>query len=212
MPASLKNERGFTLIELIAVMVISVVLILISATVLSTFYRRYKSLNDMLELQKGAMKCLSVIKNGYPMNRGEQFYGVTNAKTLEITGRGGSWNSGTGIKVTPPQYTDAQRNDMVHFYLEDNAIKVKYIYNGVEVNAAQYLFPERSDRERTKVTRFEVINANQAGQLIPLNDIVDTDLHIIEVILEAQVLVRNNPLASKREYKKVDYRTFMVMK
>lgn len=209
---SVKNERGFTLIELISVMAISVVLILVSATVLSTFYRRYKSLNDTLELQKNAMKCLNVIKNGYALGRGEQFYGVANAKALEITGSSEVWNAGSGIKIRPPIYADFQRNDMVHFYLDENIIKVKYIYNGVEVSAPVYLFPERSDRNRIKVTKFEVSNANQTGQLIHLNDVIDTDLHIIEVYMEAQIMVRDNPLALKREYKKVDYRTFMVMK
>lgn len=209
---SARNEHGFTLIELISVMAISVVLILVSASVLSTFYRRYKTLNDVLDLQKGAMKCLNVIKNGYPLGRGEQFYGVANAKSLEITGTGSSWTAGSGIKVYPPTYADFQRNDMVHFYLEDNAIKVKYIYNGVEVNTADFLFPERKDRERIKVTKFEVTNPNHAGQMIHLNDIVDKDLHIIEVKLEAQILIRNNPLASKREYRTVDFQTYMVMK
>lgn len=212
MPALLKNERGVTLIEVLTAMTISIILIMVSATALSTFYRRYKTLNDTLDLQKGAIKCLNVIKNGYAMGRGEQFYGVANARSLQITGTGSDWNAGSGIKVFPPMYSDNQRNDMVHFYLDEGVVKVKYVYNGVEVSAPEFLFPERKDRGRITVTKFAITNPNNAGQMIPLLEIVDTDLHIIKVEMEAQILVRNNKLASKREYKTVDYSTYMVMK
>lgn len=209
---SLKNERGITLIEVITVLLISTILIMVSGMAISVFFRRYKVINDYLELQKGAMECLETIRSGYSMNRGEQFYGVANAKTIEITGVSDTWNAGSGIKVYPPTYADFQLNDMVHFYLEDGTIKVNYIYNGVQVSSAQNLFPSREMRDKMQVTRFSVANANGTGGILSLSDVVDTDLRILEVELEARVRVKDAPLPNQVEYKTINYRTYMVKK
>jgi len=209
---TLKNERGTTLIEIIVVMLISTLLILVSAIAISAFFRRYKVINSFIDLQKGALECISTIRDGYPMNRGEQFYGVANARSMQITGTSDSWNAGSGIKIFPPIYADFQNNDMVHFYLESGVIKVNYIYNGIQVNTPQHLFPTRDMQDVMQVTRFTVADANATGSILPLSEVVDTELRIIEINMEARVKVKDAPLPNQIEYKTINYRTYMVRK
>ncbi|HPF08108.1 MAG: type II secretion system protein [Candidatus Cloacimonetes bacterium] len=209
---NLKNQRGITLIEVITVLLISTILIMVSGVAVSAFFRRYKVINDYLELQKEAMECLSTIRNGYPMNRGEQFYGVANADSMTITGSSGSWYAGSGIRIIPPRSTDYNRNDMVHFYLEDKAIKVKYTFNNIQVSAPEFLFPSRDMRDKIEVTHFYVSDGNHNGSILPLSEVSGTGLKIIKINMEARIKVKDAPLPNKVEYKTINYSTFMVKK
>lgn len=209
---SLKNNRGMSLIELITVMLISTILIMVSGVAISAFFRRYKVINEFLELQQGAMECLETIRSGYSLNRGEQFYGVANAKTMELVGSADIWNAGTGIKIYPPTYADYQKNDMIQFYLDEGAIKVSYIYNGIQVNSPQYLFPSRDMRDKIRVTKFSVANANAGGAILNLNDTADNQLRILEIVMEARIKVKDAPLPNQIQYKTINYRTYMVKK
>ena len=212
MIAKLRNERGISLVEIISAMMIGVILIMASAVGITAFFKRYKDLSDFQELQKGAMNCLTTIRTGYSMNRGEQFWGVANAKNIEITGTGELWNYGSGIKISPPISMDIQAHDMVHFYLDDGFVKVKYIYNGVETASAEYLFPSRKLRDKIEVTTFAVSDANEQGQLLNLDTVSSAGVNIVHVNLKARVKVRDAVKASDVEYKTVDYSTYMVKK
>jgi len=208
----LKSNRGITLIELITVLVISTILIMASGMAISVFFRRYKEINAYMDLQKEAMKCLNVIKNGYPMREGEDFYGVANANEIEITGSSQAWNEGTGIKIIPPFSQTYQSGDMVHFYLDHGVIKVKYSYKGTQTSSAQYLFPTRDMQNTMEVTRFSVSNANAEGELLPLQLVRQDGLIILKIVLEARVLIKDAKLPRNRVYKTVSYSTYMVKK
>lgn len=206
----LKQNSGSTLIELITVMVISTLLIMASAAAISTFYRRYKFINEFVDLQKGAMEALMIIRNGYAMNRGEQFYGVANAKKCEIVGTSEQWGAGNGIKIYPPSKTDLQGNDWITFYRDGKSLRVNYMYNGVQVDSPQYLFPPRQLWDRMEVTKFIVSDANSTGGLLPVTD--DNKNTIFRVELEARVKVKDAEQANEIEYKSVSYKTYMVRK
>ena len=113
----LKKNDGVTLIELITVLVISTILIMISAVGVSAFYKRFKIVSDYITLQTEGMACLQTIRNGYGFDRGDQFYGVANARQLKIIGSTDSWGAGSGIHILPPTAKDYQKNDWVSFYL-----------------------------------------------------------------------------------------------
>lgn len=206
----LQNNRGTTLIELITVLVISTLLIMASAAAISTFYRRYKVINDFVDLQTGAMEAIMYIRNGYPMNRGEQFYGVVNAKRCEIIGTSESWGAGNGIKIYPPSKTDLQANDWVIFYRDGKSIRVNYMFNGVQVDSPKYLFPPRQMWDRMEVTKFTVADANASGAQMPISE--DNKNTVFKVELEARVKVKEGDRPNKTEYKTVSYSTYMVRK
>lgn len=205
----LKNENGVTMIELITVMVISTMLIMVSAVGISTFFRSYKRLNDFIDLQKEAMECLDTIKNGYAVGRGDQFYGVNNAKTLTITNLGAQEGWGTGIKITPPITSALQAQDMIRFYYSDKAVKASYIYNGVQVDRPVFIFPKRQDRDKIEVTKFAVADGNSGNISLPPEAV---GLSLLKVELEARVMVKDSPFPNQIEYRTIKYRTYMVRK
>lgn len=208
----LKNNRGISLIELISVLALSAVLIFVSGMVISVYFRRYKELNDYIDLQTEAMKCLDTIRNGYALGEGEQFYGVVNSRKLELTGNSQIANQASGIKAYPPTASMIQGNDFIHFYLDRGVIKVRYAYNGMQSSSAKDLFPIRSQQGRMQVTKFAVSDANAGGSLLPLNAVATEELAILKVNLQARVLVRDAALPRNKVYKTVDFTTYMVRK
>jgi prepilin-type N-terminal cleavage/methylation domain-containing protein len=208
----LKSEAGFSLIELIAVMAISTVLIMVSASAISVFFNKYKEINAFVRLQTEAVKTLDVIRNGYPVGSGQyqQFYGVSNAKALEITGRAAEAGKGTGIKIYPPISSDFQKFDFMHIYLENKAIRVNYSFNGVQVDSPRYLFPSREELGEYEVTKFVVGNANEYGDVSPLT--LGTDLALLEVEVEIRALLKKGAMPHLNKYKTVNFRTMMVKK
>lgn len=209
----LKANDGVTLIELITVMVISTLLILISAVGVSAFYKRYKITTDYIALQTDAMACLQTIRNGYGFGRGEEFYGVANARTLQITGSTDAGGAGSGIRILPPTAKDYQKNDWVSFYLENGVIRLNYVYNGVQVDSPQYIFPKREDAEKIQVTRFVVRDANGTGAYLPLANFEPNDVPtLLEIELDARVKIRDGVHPAPNEYRTISYSTYMVKK
>ncbi|MCB5261849.1 MAG: hypothetical protein LHW64_01915 [Candidatus Cloacimonetes bacterium] len=209
----LKSNDGVTLIELITVMVLSTLLILISAVGVSAFYRKYKVISDFMELQTGAMACLQTIRNGYGFSRGEEFYGVANAREVRIVGYTDTFGGGSGIRITPPAGKDYQKSNWVSYYLEEGIIRMNYFYNGVGADSPKYIFPDRQDRERIQVTRFSVRDANAGGEYLPLGGFDSTDIPALLLVeMDARVKIRDGKHPAPDEYKTISYRTYMVKK
>jgi type II secretory pathway pseudopilin PulG len=209
----LKRNNGITLIELIVVLIISTVLIMVSAIGVSVFYRRYKVVSDYTSLQTQAMAALQTIRNGHGFGRGEEFYGVANARSLQILGGTDVFGGGSGIRILPPAARDYQANDWVEFYLDGTAIRMNYVYNGVQVDTPQYIFPTRDQLDKIQVTRFEVYDANGTGSILPIESLsVEDRPALLRVELDARVKIRDGIHPKPDEYKTISYSTYMVKK
>lgn len=202
----IKTNSGFTLVELIAVMVISTLLIVIAGVGLSVFFAKYQELNAYVELQKDAVEFLNILKNGYNVGHGNsiQFNGVASARKLEITGRTNENGKGNGIKITPPTTEMYARIDMVHFYLYEGVIRVNYINQGIQVNTPAYIFPKRAERDRVTIEDFKVSDANVNEDIYVPKE--DEPLCVLKVELKAKVKV------SEGKYRHVNFSTIMAMK
>lgn len=205
----LKRNAGVSLIELISVMVISTILIVISAVGVSAFYKRYKITSDYIALQTEAMACLQTIRNGYGFNRGENFFGVANARKLEIIGM--LWGVGSGVRITPPSSTN--RDDWVSFYLDEGVIRMNYVYNGIGANRPQFIFPREAETDKIQVTRFVVSDANAFGEILSLDGFGSNDRPtLLHIELDARVKIRDGVRPAPDEYKTISYSTYMVKK
>ncbi len=162
----LSRQRGVTLVEVIVVMIISTLLILISAVGIGTFFRKYKELNAWAELQKDGLECLNMIKNGVPVGSGAdmEYYGVTNALKLQLTGT--TTSSGTGLRITPPTDQGLQTHDFAHFYLYDGAVRCTYVYHGIQVASPIYVFPKEDNLENMVVERFMISKVNLESEVL----------------------------------------------
>ncbi len=201
----LGNEKGFTLIEIISVLVISSLLILVAAVGLSVFFGKYQELNAYIELQKDAAEFFNFLQYGYNVGSGNniQFNGIASARALEITGLTDEGGKGNGIKITPP-LKEEYPYDFIQFYLQDKAIRANYMYNGVQVNAPIWVFPKKALRDQVIIESFKIGDANAYNAIFPYK--TDENLCVVNVDLKAKVKV------SKNKYRSIHYSTVMAMK
>ena len=191
----LTNQKGFTAVELISVLTISTLLILISAVGLSVFFAKYRELNIWVELQKDALHCINTIKTGVAVGdqQNTQFYGVANARNLELIGAVFGGTTGTGVICTPPISDASQAIDKAQYYFDGRAVRVNYVYRGVQVASPLYLFPEEAKLDHYEITNFSVSKVNTG-----------TEVNVIKVDLSARAKIRPDV------YKSVNFSTMMT--
>ncbi|MDD3235152.1 MAG: prepilin-type N-terminal cleavage/methylation domain-containing protein [Candidatus Cloacimonetes bacterium] len=201
----LHSPKGFTLIELITVMIISTLLIVIAGVGLSVFFAKYQEINAYVELQKDAMEFLNYLKNGYNVGSGNriQFNGIVNAKAIELTGRTYETGKYSGIKILPPLKEEFP-HDFMHFYLQDKVIRVNYMFDGVQVNVPGYVFPKRSQIGNVVIESFKISDANAYNVLFVDNG--KEPLCVVNVELKAKVKT------SKNKFRYVHFNTVMATK
>ncbi len=177
------NQKGVTLVELISVMAISGMLILISAVGLSVFFSKYKELNTWVELQRDALNCMNTMKMGVPVGsqRETEYYGIANARQLRLIGSLFGSGSGTGITCYPPITEVSQQIDKSQFYYDGEAVRVNYVYRGVQLGSPQYLFPTRDNLDIVQMQKFTVTQENSG-----------TDVKIVRVDMAARVQLGKN--------------------
>lgn len=191
----LGKQRGVSLVEVIVVMLISTMLIVIAGLGIGAFFRKYKELNAWAELQKDALECLDLIKNGVAVGSGNniEYYGVTNAMKLQLTNTTSSTSN--SIKITPPSPQGLETTDYAHFYLYDGVVRCTYVYHGIQAASPLYVFPKRENMDRMTVDKFEITKINE-----------ENDLLAIRVELFARVETGTD------QYRTVRFRTKMVKK
>lgn len=189
-----KQQQGFTVIELMSVLAISTILILVSAVGLSAFFTKNRELNTWVAIQKDALNCLNTIKIGVPVgnDRETSFYGVANAKRLELTGNSSSTDPAEGVICYPPIANISQASDRANYYFDGRAVRVNYVYKGYSPPTPQYLFPEEGKLDDYEVTSFKIFKENPGEEI-----------YLISVELSARVMIRSGV------YKSLTFKTIM---
>lgn len=190
----LKNERGFTIVELISVLAISTILILISAVGLNAFFVKNRELNTWVSIQKDALNCLNTMKVGIPVGGQNEtsFYGVVNAEELELLGAASANDPAEGVICHQAKASTIQASDRSQFYFDGQAVRVNYVYKGYSPPTPQYLFPERGQLDEYEVLQFGIWQANPGEEV-----------ELIRVVLEARVKIREG------YYKTLKFSTIM---
>jgi type II secretory pathway pseudopilin PulG len=189
------NQQGITLVEVIVVMLISVMLIMVAALGIGTFFRKYRELTSWIELQKDAINCINTMKNGVPVGSGTsmEYYGVANALKLQLTNT--TTNTGNGLRITPPTAQGEETPDYAHFYLYNNCVRCTYVHHGIQVASPLYIFPTENNRDRMTVEKYQITKVNQEQEVLAL-----------QVELFAKVWITED------SYRQVRFRTKMVKK
>lgn len=198
------SPKGFTLIEMLVVLIISTLLIVISAIGLSVFFRKYQELNAFIELEKDTAEFLNYLENGYYVGSGSniQFNGVASARELILEGSSFGQEA-SGIRIIPP-LSDKHPNDFIRYYLQGGVIRFDYQHMGVGATSIGYLFPKRNQMDKIKVLSFKVsdANANNAIFVYERNE----KICVINVEIEARIEVTED------NYRTVNFKTTMAMK
>lgn len=208
---SLSSQRGVSLVELIAVMAISVILIMISAGGIALFFRKYQELKAYAELQADGLEVLNYIKNGIPVgsteirrrNNGEvefirpqEYYGVNNAITIRFLQAPYGAQSAKSIRVIPIETENTiVPSDFADFYLYDGTIRCNWRYKGIAQPSPVTLFPKTGKREYMTL---ESINFRKLN--------TDPEVRAVEVSLKARVKL------GPKQFKSIHYRTKMAKK
>lgn len=208
----LRTQAGFTITELMAVIVISGFLMTVAATGFGTFFSKFDEMNKTMELQRDAFNCLQTIKNGIPIGSGTslQFQGIATADSVVFSGTNTlTTNAANSITLYPPLTDQDHLSDYVKiFYDGTRYIRAQYAYGQQTTPAPLYLFP-KNDRDtkltETKVTKLLFSKYNNDGPVTK----------VVKVELEAQKLVRIafDYVSWKKIkiYKKVSYTTLMAV-
>jgi len=217
----LRNEKGVTLIELISVVLISTVLIAVSAVGVIAFYNSYNKISSYISLQQGVTETLHLIRYGMRMpatdsnllgvqeyNPAEdQFWGISNAKEIELSNFQSFMGYSDRIKMIPA--ASIHGNDYLEYYLDSGTIRATYIYKGNRVPSPLYIFPKKKDADLVEVTSFKITNENDGlyFRLLENNPVT-----LVGIEIEARVLLKDDPLPYKREYQTVKYKSTIAKK
>ncbi len=193
-----RNEKGITLTEIIAGMVVSTILIGLAAIAIITFYTKFKELSYYADLQQHAMDTIETLKYGYGFPDADVggdhiFLGISNSKSVNLEALSGGWGQYTGIMCYPDRSQPGHENDYVRYYWDANSqsIRMQALY-GIRFFQEQ-IFPRRGD-DKIRVTHFNLISAT--GALNP---------RVVKLEMKAEVIV------SEDKQKEVSYTTTIAL-
>lgn len=221
-----KSDGGFSIVELMAAMVISTIVFIVAYFVLSVFVLRFEQLAKISKLQDGAYNCIMAIKHGQLVEEDRsnsyQFLGLSNANRMSLDGNSGqfqletgSYISGTsGISFKPPKnhsvYSEYDEvkislNRLGYVNFDSNTFGINdYSSSNIRI------FPKLGDSDMFVE---QLIFARIDDYLDP-QSAISTDIDIVRVYIKAGVNLGNNRLDLFNPYDDpyyVEYETFIAI-
>lgn len=208
------SDHGFTIIELVAVLVLSTVVMAGSYLTISTFLLKFQQLQRISSLNREAFECMQILKHGITVDVANttHFMGIANADEANLSG---NYSNGgrSEISLKPPSFHSLySENDYINIFAKDGYVGYKKnVYNSAYTpNKEQYIFPRNgnSRNQLMEVTKLVFNNADPVPDINP--DSGMPELKIIKVLLEARVEIsrddNNDPV-----WHNVSYETYMAI-
>lgn len=191
----IRSQAGFTITEIMVVIVISGFLMAAAATGFSAFFAKFNELTQTMELQRDAFNCMQTIKNGIPIGSGTnlKFQGIATAERATFVGYSNQTSSNILLYPPPSDYT--HQNDFVRIYQDGIYVRATYLNGTIQPPAPLYLFPKPIRGNTMEVTKLRFTQANMDGN----------EPKVVLVELDARVKLR------KDVYKSVSYKTRMAL-
>lgn len=196
------NDKGFTLIELVAVLTLISIVFIGATLTISTFLLKFGELQKKSRLQSEAFQCMQVLKHGIKvgMTNEVQLMGIVNANEVEFTGnyQGGGR---TGIILVPPGNSgDLSANDQIKFYLDDGYVRyTKIVYgSNSEPTRNNYIFPTKVSGRNQDIEVTKLLFS-------PGNPESTTIFKVVKVEIEARVEIVED------KYHYVNYETYITI-
>lgn len=219
---SRRNDSGFTLLELIAVLTISSVIFIVAAVVLTMWGLRFEQLSKIAKLQDQAFDCIQTIKHGRSIEEDSglrnQFIGLTNANSMSFIGNSVTYytendeyvNGYSGISFKPPKnHSTLSNNDFVNIYLKQGYVVYDAEVFGVsEIQSSNIkLFPDDISNNKDIYV--------QSLVFAPVSSLSNPDnLEIVRVILKARAKfpeINEDQYGAYRDPYSVEYETFIAI-
>ncbi|PID28705.1 MAG: hypothetical protein CSB55_04015 [Candidatus Cloacimonadota bacterium] len=155
MKSNLGNVKGFTLIEVISVVIVLGILAFFAFWAIGHFIAKFDEIEKYSSLQEQAYIAVNQMKRGVVVgqNGNYEFYGIAGSAEVQLgyTSPGNPIPSNE-ITCFMGSDTGVPTNDRVKFYFDDNVVKYQYYY-GTQVKTG-VLFPKVAD-EGIEVTKLE---------------------------------------------------------
>lgn len=201
------RDDGFSLLELIAVLMISTVIFLGASIAVSTFLLKFQELQRISVLNREAFNCLQVIKHGVTVEIGgqTQFMGVINADEAELSGNFVDGGGRTALLLKPPvSHSEYSTHDEIKIFVSDGYVRYEQFVFGASGTTSdeRYIFPKRVSNKNKimEVTKLTFRNGNPIAQT----------LKVVKVELEARIEI-SRAEKGKRNYHTVRYETYMAI-
>ncbi|OQY37810.1 MAG: hypothetical protein B6226_04615 [Candidatus Cloacimonetes bacterium 4572_65] len=194
------NDKGFSLLELTAVLALFTIIFIGATLTISTFLIKFKELEKVSRLNAEAFNCIQVLKHGIhvQMPNEIQFMGIVNANDVELTGNYSNGGRSAIILKPPANSGDFSVNDQIKFYFSDGYVRYDKIVYGSEGTGSRdnYIFPKfvRGRNQDIEVTKLV---------FYPGNPISVDIIKIVKVELEARIEIIEN------KYHYVKYETYI---
>lgn len=193
---NLRNDKGFSLIELISALVLVAILFIMASWGVYAFIVKYQQLVRYADLQEEAVAAIETIKHGGPMGDSFNtiFLGVASADSLQLLNYSYEHGGYRTIKCYSSKNETAHLNDYVEFYWDPITGKIKYnsLY-GTSFTNAEQIFPQDANDERIKANKliFNFYHSNK----------------IVTVDFEAEVRINEAEEEEDIEKRKVNFKT-----
>jgi len=220
------SDSGFSILELVAVMVISTIIFSATYFVLSSFAVRFEQLSKIARLNEEAYDCIMTIKHGLAVEEDQggafQFLGLTNANRMSLIGNSeqvqlgtGQYISGTtGVFFKPPKNSEVYSvRDSITISLNNRGF-VEYDANahGIDNYLASNvrIFPKLDDSDM----KVEDLLFSPVTDIYNLANVSDTNIDIVRVYLKASIDLGNSSGGLFMPYENpyfVEYETFIAI-
>lgn len=198
----LKSQAGFTITELMVVIVISGFLMAVAAVGFSTFFAKFAEMNQVSDLQQGAFQCLMRIKGGIfipskldlsASSADWKKSGVNTNKSVTFVGSSTTSSSST-IILNPELSSPEHAGDYVKFFYDGKYVRATYLDGTLQPSSPLYLYPRNTRSNKIEVTKLLFSKAN------------DGDItKVLKVELEARLKLGD------KKYRYIKYATLMYL-
>ncbi len=219
-----KLDSGFTIVELGAVIAISMIIFLAIYIVLSMWSLRFQQLSQIARLNNEAYDCIMKIKHGAVVkqdnNPQRQFIGLLNARSLSMYGNSATYQTITGgyvtgysgVKFKPPlNHPTLSNYDEVTIVRNGDYVMYDGAVYGIDSNESSNipLFPSETSGGSEEMF-VENLIFTTVGEINTNED----DLKVVRVILKAGIKLSEGNLDVFQSYPDpyfVEYETIIAI-
>ena len=193
MKSFLKNNRGYTLIEMLISIIIAALLVAMVVGAVITFFVKFSELSYYATLQRDAFNTINSMKYGEPVgpNNAKEFFGLAAADSVTFAGE--SNGKFTSVTCHLSSTSSIHANDYINFFWDSSERCIKYSYMiGYDHPSNPIRLIPDEHRDKIDVTKLHFIN-------------VLGNKRIVKIELEAEITISDN------QKKKINYETQVVI-
>ena len=204
---SLRKDHGYSIVELMAVVVLSTIVFIGAYIAISTFFLKFQQIQRISVLNREAYECKQILKNGITVEVYDDthFMGITNCDSATLQGNYVGSGGRSEILLKPPSFHSLNsESDFIEISLNRGYVVYdKNVYGSSYTQTRdQYIFPKlKNNRHRLiEVTNLVFRNADPES----------LELKIVKVELEARIEISRDK-DDNPEWYYVNYETLIAI-